>query len=441
MNNMENRPEDELLPKTGDTEASDSPARETSSESAASDVLPEGVLEAEIIGEAMVLSSSDMNKAKKKKKKMKTPVKVALIVSAVLLSLVVLLCGAAYGVFLYYYSMLEVEQTDAVSGNYEQILDALNRGEVLDLSGLSEEELDMVRRWEELQKLKDQEQNQDTPQTEEQNTEDISQIQDDFEPVLDLDRNDNLINILLIGQDAEGAVSHLSRSDVMVLVTINPYTKSIYMTSFLRDSYVKIPGIGWDKLNHSYAYGGASLTIATIEQNFGCAIDNYAAVDFEVFSEIIDILGGVDIKVSDAELKALRDDTGRKLSVKNGALHMDGKVALSYCRLRSIDSDVQRTERQRKVIGALVEKAKNTGISELMQLMSVIFPKVKTDLSQQQCGELIAKAMSISSYSVVSQRIPKDKTYYSTYIKGTFYWILDFDANRKFWNDTAGQMK
>ena len=126
--------------------------------------------------------------------------------------------------------------------------------------------------------------------------------EDDTENTVLLD--DNITNILLIGSDGR-TLNERGRSDAMMIATIDEKHKKIKLTSLARDTYVKIPGKGYEKLNHAYSYGGATLLMETIENNFGVGITSYVNVNFASFIDIIDALGGITINVKSSELSEL----------------------------------------------------------------------------------------------------------------------------------------
>ena len=155
---------------------------------------------------------------------------------------------------------------------------------------------------------------------------------------------DHLINILLVGQDRQAGQGR-QRSDTMILCSYNPNTNEVSLISFLRDLYVSIPG-GYsnNRLNAAYAFGGFPLLYKTLEQNFGVKIDGGVEVDFGGFTELIDLIGGVDIYLTAKEAPYVAT------SCKEGMNHLNGRKALNYARIRKIDSDFGRTNRQRTLI-------------------------------------------------------------------------------------------
>ena len=246
----------------------------------------------------------------------------------------------------------------------------------------------------------------------------------------------DIMNILLIGQDAREGETQ-ARSDSMILCTYNKKTQELTLTSFLRDLYVPIPGHGSNRINAAYSFGGASLLKKTITQNFGVAIDGCVEVDFSRFSEIIDYLGGVEIELRRDEANVINQETGSNLT--EGINRLDGFQALTYSRIRKLDADgdFSRTNRQRKVINALADSLRSSGIKELTSLVSKILPMLTTDLSR---GQILLYALdmlpSLARMEILSQRIPTDGTYTNRSIDGMSVLDADLDAQHQFLRDT-----
>lgn len=234
-------------------------------------------------------------------------------------------------------------------------------------------------------------------------------------------RDSNVYNILLLGVDAENNTQE--RTDAMILVSINKSTGEIYLTSFLRDMYLHIPDYGSHRLNTANVVGGPARTMETIEQNFGISINNYAAVSFSAFKDIIDILGGVEVYLSADEASTVR------VGSSEGSYHLDGADALEYCRIRNLDSDFGRTQRQRKVLESLWYSLKDSTLSEATDLLYSVLPQVTTDLSQADCLTLLTFATQILDYELVSNRIPAEETYYLSMVKGMSVIVVDTEEN------------
>lgn len=338
-------------------------------------------------------SSGYPAKPSKPKKKARTPV----IIAAVLAGLVLLILLGAFIVFQVVYGSMNI-QKDGTSLDFSQIdLDAiLNRGDEDPVEGaviLSDEEVAALQQ-ELMNNLANNELLEDS----------------------------SVYNILLLGNDSRSNNIN-ERSDVMLLVSINTESKGIVLTSFMRDIYIYIPGYFSHRLNTANALAGPSLTVDTIEQNFGIAINNYAEVNFIAFAEIIDTLGGVDIELSAAEARVVGCGSS------GGTYHLNGDQALAYCRIRKLDSDFGRTERQRKLMTALWEDMKDINLTKAYSLMDTILPQVTTDLSQADCLSLLSIVLQISDYELYSTRVPADGTYSLTMIDGMSVIRTDISAN------------
>lgn len=251
----------------------------------------------------------------------------------------------------------------------------------------------------------------------------------------------NVLNILLIGSDTREA-SQGGRSDSMILISINKNSKKIIMTSFMRDMYVPIAGHGQNKINAAYSYGGTSLLIQTIEQNFDIRIDKYMSVDFFSFIKIIDQLGGVNVSVTEKELPVLNSyvqeiNRIEKLSENDGVLTksgtnllLTGKQALGYSRIRYVgNADFQRTERQRTVLNQVFSKIKRQNIFTQMSILNTLLPDVTTDLSKSDLMSLVSNSLTYKGYDVVQDRIPVDGSYQGTMVGSQDVLKIDFSKN------------
>ncbi len=226
-------------------------------------------------------------------------------------------------------------------------------------------------------------------------------------PQWDVLSDKQVTNILLIGTDR--VKDGLRRSDTMMLVSIDNKSKKVKLTSFLRDLYVEIPGVGKNKLNASYSNGGAALTMQTIENNFRINIDKFVSIDVDSFAEIIDKMGGIEVNISQAEADEMNRVKHAQMSA--GTNHMRGTLALYYSRIRIIDSDFGRTNRQRKVIGCMVDKLKSKNPIELSSLLHDYMGYVTTNLSDGEMLSLAASAMSIMSYPMETMHMPESGMY------------------------------
>ncbi len=249
-------------------------------------------------------------------------------------------------------------------------------------------------------------------------------------------KGSDLVNILLIGQDRREGEGR-ARSDTMILCTFNKSTKTLTLTSFLRDLYVEIPGYKDNRINASYAAGGMSLLNATLEHNFGIHVDGNVEVDFNQFAKIVDLLGGVTIELQQNEANEINSTASG--TVYSGPQLLNGEQALAYARIRRLDADgdFSRTSRQRKVINALLESYKSASLSKVLSLLDDILPMITTDLSD---ARIIAYATELfpmlSDATIVSQRIPADGHYAGRMINGMSVLVADMEASRQLLEDT-----
>ena len=242
-------------------------------------------------------------------------------------------------------------------------------------------------------------------------------------------RGSPIVNILLIGQDRREGESR-ARSDSMILCTFNKQTKQLIMTSFLRDLYVEIPGYHSNRINAAYAAGGMSLLDKTLEKNFGVYIDGNVEVDFNQFADIVNLLGGVEIELRQDEADFINEETGSTLS--QGVHTLQGDQALAYTRIRKLDADgdFSRTNRQRKVISALLDSYKGSNLTTVLSLVTKILPMITTDLTRK---EIVGYAQEflpmLASAEIVTQRIPADDCYKMAMIDGMSVLVPDINKN------------
>ena len=241
-------------------------------------------------------------------------------------------------------------------------------------------------------------------------------------------RGRHVVNILLIGQDRREGEER-ARSDSMILCTFNKKTQQVIMTSFLRDLYVTIPGHGANRINAAYAAGGMELLDKTLEENFGLHIDGNVEVDFDRFAEIIDLLGGVELELRQDEADFINEETGSSLTA--GWQRLAGEQALMYSRIRKLDADgdFSRTNRQRKVMSALLSAYRGSGAGTMVSLLKQVLPMLDTDLGNMKLLMLAAElAPMLGSAEIVSQHVPAPGTYTDQTIDGMAVLVPDKEA-------------
>lgn len=232
-------------------------------------------------------------------------------------------------------------------------------------------------------------------------------------------------NILLLGVDARPGET-VSRSDTMLLVSIDKLHGKIKLSSFLRDSYVNIPGYGMNKLNAACSKGGTQLVIDTIESNYGIKINKYAQVDFNAFVALIDAIGGVDVKVTEKEANYLNRTwkrwslTGNPVHFDSGeSVHLDGEKALLFVRIRKLDSDFMRTDRQRRVISAVKQQVSSVSPAVLFKLVNTVMPNIVTDMHTNQImNKGLGYLLLYRHYDIEQLAIPYTGTWHSELISG-----------------------
>jgi LCP family protein required for cell wall assembly len=252
----------------------------------------------------------------------------------------------------------------------------------------------------------------------------------------------DVFNVLLIGSDTRDTSTDGSRSDSMILISINKETKKTVMTSFMRDMYVPIPGHGNNRLNAAFSFGGVNLLLETIQKDFDIKIDQYATVDFYSFINIIDKLGGVNITVSNAEVPVLNQYIAEingleKLPANSGALKaggknllLTGKQALGYSRIRYVgDGDFERTERQRTVLTQVLTKLKGQNVFKLNSILNTLMPDITTNLTQGDITSLMLNAVTYMNYPVIQDRIPIDGSYQNATINAMDVLTVDLNKN------------
>lgn len=258
-------------------------------------------------------------------------------------------------------------------------------------------------------------------------------------------------NILLIGTDTRVAGSNDARSDAMIVVSINPYKRKLVMTSIMRDSYVNIPGYGQNRINEAYSRGGPALLIQTIEENYKLGIDYYAQVDFFSFVDVIDAFGGVTINVEQPEVQWINGYIAEYNQVSGiadrdgfvdeqfsgGEITLTGKQALGYARIRKIGNDFARTQRQRTVMNALLEKVKKANVVTIYKAVESILPDISTNISDSKMCSLLMQSILYLNFDMVQARVPADGTW-SNAIMGTNQEVLavDFEANKTYLQST-----
>ena len=239
-----------------------------------------------------------------------------------------------------------------------------------------------------------------------------------------------VINILLVGQDGREDVEG-SRSDSMMLVSVNKGTGKVKIVSLMRDMYVSIPGHDDNRINAAYSLGGVKLLEQTIENDFQVKIDGNVQIDFESFKTIIDKVDGVEIELSQEEADYLNTaywQNGWSLSA--GVQTLDGDQALAYSRIRQVgNSDFQRTERQRTVLMTVFRKVKGQGKLKMLSLAKDIYPMLDTDIGIGDMISLGTTAIGMDESDIETYRLPIDGGYTNQTIREMQVLVPDMEKN------------
>ena len=243
-----------------------------------------------------------------------------------------------------------------------------------------------------------------------------------------------MVNILLIGTDSRsGNVEAQGRSDSMMLASYNRQTHTVKLISLMRDSWVKVNGKYWGRLNTAYNSGGAGGLINTLNLNFDLDVQYYAAVSFTAFEELIDRIGGVTVDLTRHEANYINQKVGRRvLKVEDGPVLLDGELALWYARCRAdSDGDFSRTERQRHLLELiLASMQQDGGLDDLLGLASYAVENVTTNLTLDMMLQLGTSILS-GTTTLESYRLPFDDTWHYADKNGAAVLSIDLEENTR----------
>lgn len=249
----------------------------------------------------------------------------------------------------------------------------------------------------------------------------------------------DVFNILLLGTDERRAdFSTNARADSIMLLSLDKKKKTMKLVSLERGMGVPVlegqyQG-QYDWLTHCFRYGGADLMLKEVQECLRVDVSRYVRVNFNTFAQLIDSVGGVDVELTETEVKGLngevRTNARTKAVVHEGLNHLDGYDALQYSRLRYIDSDWQRIERQRNVIQSVVHAAKGMNLMELNRAADEVLPLIQTNLTKSEIMELVMFAPNVLGKDIGQMSIPKKGTYGSMKgMGGRSLYAVDFEAN------------
>lgn len=272
----------------------------------------------------------------------------------------------------------------------------------------------------------------------------LDSIHESTDYVSKIDEVKGITNILLTGIDARPGET-ASRTDSMMILTIDNKNKNVKLTSLARDTYVQLPGRAPGKLNTAYFWGQESMLFETIENEFGIRLDKIVQVDFNSLMSIVDTLGGVEVDVPANNLAEINKyakscykmyNSSSKGEFKqinaSGKQTLNGYQALGFSRVRKVDSAIARDERQQEVLMAITDKLKAMPATKYPQLLNTILPYVKTNLDTGEILKLGLTALGIinSSKDVKTAEFPIID---NVHVKGGIYknagWVWLYDKN------------
>lgn len=233
---------------------------------------------------------------------------------------------------------------------------------------------------------------------------------------------DAWFNVLLLGGDSR-SINGYERTDSMIVLSANRETNEIKMCSILRDTWVEFPDIDKSqRINAANVYGGPELSVKTVNQYYDMDIEKYVLINMHDMVEIVDLLGGVDIEITEKERKRIGAD-------QSGYVHLDGAQTLAYTRIRKIDNDFYRVNRQQKVLLKLAETLQNMDVDELMGMVDELMKHVQTNLSDDEMKTLAEIGMLTEVDEIGRLSLPVDGSYESGYYNGTYKILPDFEKN------------
>lgn len=268
-----------------------------------------------------------------------------------------------------------------------------------------------------------------------QATDDIKIEEEEEEEAPNLTEVDGITNVLLIGTDGR-TLEEASRSDSMIIATIDANNKNVKLTSIMRDTLVNIPGYGEQKINAAYAIGGIDLLLKTLSQNFNIKLDKYIAVNFWGFEAIVDEIGGLEIDVKDYEINELNKYIGEATGLKSPLLEkagvqiLNGQQALSYARIRKVGNGAyERDERQRTVLFKIAEKLKDVSIFKWPSLANSLKGHVKTNIDIPQALNLAYTIVKMPSLDFKQMQLPQNELSWGGLYKNKG-WVLLIDKEQ-----------
>jgi polyisoprenyl-teichoic acid--peptidoglycan teichoic acid transferase len=239
-----------------------------------------------------------------------------------------------------------------------------------------------------------------------------------------VDPNIDNVSILFIGVDESDTRNYGSstRSDALMLATLNEKEKSVKLVSIPRDSYVYLPEVGYNtKITHAHAYGGPKASIEAVESMFDIPVDYYVKMNFHAFIDVVDALDGINVEVPYEMYEQDSKDTKDAIHLLPGMQTLDGEEALALARTRKMDSDIQRGQRQQEILKGVMKKAISANaLTKYDDIMQAIGDNMETNMTFQEMKALssygLKKQLDLTTLSLEGE---------DAYIEGIYYWMPD----------------
>ena len=261
--------------------------------------------------------------------------------------------------------------------------------------------------------------------------EDVDPTAKDVQIAREDQKDEDVVNVLLVGSDTRDPNAELGRSDTMMLVSLNKAKNKASVISFLRDTLIEIDGYGQSKLGHTFAYGGVGLTINTINKQFDLDVQDYIVINFENLVGIIDQLGGIKVNLTEEEAAYYREHG--MPDVQSGYVTLTGSQALAHARNRSLDNDFGRTRRQRAVLYGIYNKVmemKDPAV--VLSLINYCMTQVSTNMSVTELYSIATDVLGMDHLTTQQAAVPKEGTYtFGTYEDMSVVEI-DLEANKEY---------
>ncbi|MDO5409347.1 MAG: LCP family protein [Lachnospiraceae bacterium] len=255
---------------------------------------------------------------------------------------------------------------------------------------------------------------------------------------VDVFKDKDWVHYLLIGLDNRKDTFEGGRSDALMIFSVNDKEGRIVLSSMPRDTLVYINGKGYDKVTHTYAYGRAKLLVETIERNFDIDIKHYFTINFAGMEKVVDALGGLEMELTQKESDHMLSffEVG---GTKAGMNTLTGKQALTYCRIRKIDTDFARTERQYKVLMKIYEKVKVMSPIKYPSLITAMYDYFYTDCSVAECIDIAQALMELGADSIENVMLVDENCGTGRKINGAYVYVVnDLEETMKEWRTYMG---